>query len=618
MALSLNGTHISGGTFNNVSGHMLQILHHAYSFPVAAPPSIESGQQFLPSSATGKSIGSIGPQRQLRRRRNSHPPYVIPDPGHWNPDQESDQSPVGRETAFGDISASAFQASIPDCYAPLEQLEWPEQDHFPPAPSDGSLPTTFNSVGGDMTQVSVTWYGESGMNILSRSVVKEALHDSGERFPDPACHPGTRTAILDELRAWSIETTPESAILWLHGSAGVGKSAVAQMFAGDCQKRCRLGASFFFRRGHPKRGTWNGLVPTIAYQLATSESGLLYLIQHAVEKDKLVDGRSIEVQFQKLLVEPFENAPTPQVPPILVLDGLDECEHPKVQEQILCLLFAAIRTSQFPIRMLVSSRPEPHLRRIFEAPENVGICRHFELSTDEEAYHDIRTYFLAEFSRIRLASGLDLGPVWPPTDALDHLVRKSSGVFIYAATVIRFVEEPYSHPTDQLESVLRLDPKSTAPLDDLYTQILSVALQDQQLLILHTIWRGGLPRGHPDHGPVMDPEEIDMFLSLRPGSCRLALRGLNSLLIVPPIHLRFSLKARVTILHASFPDYLSDARRSGPWCVSTPGLESKYLDRIVQLLSSPHQRTLLVPARYSSMSSMCSPACSSRHHLLKL
>jgi hypothetical protein len=154
----------------------------------------------------------------------------------------------------------------------------------------------------------------AGMNILSRSVVKEALHDSGERFPDPACHPRTRTAILDELRAWSIETTPESAILWLHGSAGVGKSAVAQMFAGDCQKRCRLGASFFFRRGHPKRGTWNGLVPTIAYQLATSESGLLYLIQHAVEKDKLVDRWAIEVQFQKPLVEPFENAPTHTCP----------------------------------------------------------------------------------------------------------------------------------------------------------------------------------------------------------------------------------------------------------------------------------------------------------------
>ncbi|KAJ7483226.1 hypothetical protein FB451DRAFT_102346 [Mycena latifolia] len=64
----------------------------------------------------------------------------------------------------------------------------------------------------------------------------EALHDSVERFPEPACHPGTRTAVLEELKSWSVDTSPESTILWLHGCAGMGKSAIAQMFGTQLEK----------------------------------------------------------------------------------------------------------------------------------------------------------------------------------------------------------------------------------------------------------------------------------------------------------------------------------------------------------------------------------------------
>ncbi|KAJ7438108.1 hypothetical protein B0H11DRAFT_1679913, partial [Mycena galericulata] len=75
---------------------------------------------------------------------------------------------------------------------------------------------------------------------------------------------------------------PESSILWLHGSAGMGKSAIAQMFAGNCKNSGRLGASFFFKRGDPERGSWHRLFSTIAYQLAYSVPGLLHHVQRAV------------------------------------------------------------------------------------------------------------------------------------------------------------------------------------------------------------------------------------------------------------------------------------------------------------------------------------------------
>jgi hypothetical protein len=429
------------------------------------------------------------------------------------------------------------------------------------------------------------------MNALRRHVVTEALHDSGERFPEPACHPGTRTTVLKQLKSWAMATRPESTILWLHGSAGVGKSAIAQTFAGECQSLGRLGASFFFKRGHPKRGSWHGLVQTIAYQLAKFATEFLLPLQQVLDDDPLVVGRAMTVQFKRLLFEPLTHSPALDILPIIVLDGLDECAEHKVQQEILRLFIGAIRNDQLfsRFRILISSRPEPHLREIFESTETLGILGQSTLSADRATFDDIGTYLVDQLSRIRreyLARGIDLGEEWPSADALNHLVEKSSGIFVYATTVVRFVDDEYSHPGDRLESVLRLDAESTAPLDDLYSEILSaVPCGLQQLRVLHAIWEG------TRDGANLGPEEIDMLLNLRQGTVRLVLRGLHSLLYVPPIQTRFVTRRfgrprTIGVLHASFPDYLSDPRRSGPWCVSMPELHSEYLHCMIRLLSS--------------------------------
>jgi hypothetical protein len=310
--------------------------------------------------------------------------------------------------------------------------------------------------------------------------------------------------------------------------------------------------------------------------------------------DPLVVGRAMTMQFNRLFVEPLTNTPAPPILPIIVLDGLDECADHKIQQQILRLFIVAIRDSRLStrVRILITSRPEPHLREVLEAAETVAICHQLVLSADAAAFNDIERYLLSEFARIRseyLARGIDLGAGWPSSDILDHLVNKSSGMFIYAATVIRFVDDEYAHPADRLDSVLSLDPQSTAPLDDLYSEILSVVPQAlQPLRVLHAIWEGTLG------GLRLDPEEMDMLLHLRDGSSRLAFRGLHSLLYVPPRHTRFGTRRGgaprvVGVLHASLLDYLCDARRSGRWCVSTPGLHADYVHCTILLLSTPRR-----------------------------
>ncbi|KAJ7660309.1 hypothetical protein DFH06DRAFT_393389 [Mycena polygramma] len=435
-----------------------------------------------------------------------------------------------------------------------------------------------------MTNVNKTSYGENGLDILYRSVVKDAMHNSAERPPDPACHPGTRESVLDTLRAWSRDDSPDARLLWLHGCAGMGKSAIAQTFAAEGQEDGIFGASFFFRRGDTGRGSWKALFPTLAYQLAASFPQLRDALRQAVEADKLVFGQAMRHQFQKLIVAPFEQSPHLPFRPIVVVDGLDECEDRRDQVKLLKLIIEGLRTGTFPVRVLIASRPEAHLRDILEAPANSDVCRHRELRADTSAYDDIRRYLCDEFSRIHAcytSRGIPLENGWPGEDAINHLVYKSSGTFIYVTTVVRYVDDEYSHPTERLNSVLALDPHSTAPLDTLYTQILSDGPNKSILRrVLHLVLG--------TH--AWDPEVIDAALNLPAGTSRLALWGLHSLLSVPPVRVlgceSCTQKHEVKLLHASLRDFLRDPMRSLDFFVDTLELDCALVRTMIEFLSS--------------------------------
>ncbi|KAJ6456892.1 hypothetical protein C8R45DRAFT_781367, partial [Mycena sanguinolenta] len=112
-----------------------------------------------------------------------------------------------------------------------------------------------------------------------------AIHDSAESFPQPKCHPETRTKMLDDLRKWALESYPNTTILWLYGPAGAGKSAIMQTLARQLQDAGRLDGSFFFKRGHATRGNGQALFTTIAYQLGLNVSWLRTQIFGTVENN---------------------------------------------------------------------------------------------------------------------------------------------------------------------------------------------------------------------------------------------------------------------------------------------------------------------------------------------
>ncbi|KAF7342401.1 hypothetical protein MVEN_01829100 [Mycena venus] len=612
MPFTVNGN-ISGSTFNDVGGDLNQVtgnLTQIFTSHGDRPSHGVASHLALPATTDDRLIGVLETQRQTR---NDNQPFDISHPSYQRDCQISQdafldstvpQDGLGspRSTMHPAILDDAIPSYLGDHRNVSVDTPMPTPSHkptqtqndfliWPPRRESGSIPSNTYSIGGSMTQVRVISYGESGIDVLYRSMAMGAVHDSGEQFPEPACHPGTRVGILEQLSAWSCDASPESSILWLHGSAGMGKSAIAQAFAVACNNVDRLGASFFFKRGHSERRSWDRLISTIAYQLALSVPGLRAHIQRAVEVDKRIVSLGIKDQFLRLILEPLKQAPRPEKTPVLILDGLDECDDYNVQQGILRLFIDAIRVHQLPLRILVSSRPEPHIREVIRTNETLKVCRLLEVLADQTAYDDIRIYFRDGFSKIRSEfsdRGIMFAETWPPHEILEHLVKKSSGIFIYAATVIRFVSDRYSGalPQEQLDSVVALDPASTSPLDDLYTQILSSTKpkqKERQLRILHVIWQG-----HPSQQSfITHPEEIDALLNFAQGTSRLVLDSLHSLLVVPPVMTPVGLRRDLDVLHASFTDYLGDPRRSKEWCVSLPELNFDYLRCIIRLLSSP-------------------------------
>ncbi|KAJ7047931.1 hypothetical protein C8F04DRAFT_1060583 [Mycena alexandri] len=393
-------------------------------------------------------------------------------------------------------------------------------------------------------------HGETGLHILSRAIAGDAFYDSAERFPQPQCHPETRTRLLDVLWNWAcgIEPPdnwiyedsgvtsssegrhePSRPILWLHGPAGSGKSAVAQSFCQKLKDEGRLGGTFFFKRGHPSRGNANQLFPTLAYQLALHVPELKEHISRAVENDPAVVYRSLCDQLQQLIIEPCRDLTQPVS---LVIDGLDEAAGHDIQQEVVRSISRVVSREHLPLRFFVASRPEAHLRETFGERTFAGYHRPLNI---KQSFQDVRKYLLDEFDRIHEEHSTTMHTVpypWPISETIEALVEKSSGYFIYASTVIRFIDDKRFRPVDRLDIVLGIKSSISgspfALLDHLYHQILCTVPIDYRSKLIEILVAIGANVG-------LTPLQIELLLELETGDLRLMLRDLQSVIEFEPM-----------------------------------------------------------------------------------
>ncbi|KAJ6471544.1 hypothetical protein C8R45DRAFT_1104511 [Mycena sanguinolenta] len=291
---------------------------------------------------------------------------------------------------------------------------------------------------GDVVMNNAYHRGESGIHILHHFVASAAIHNSADSYPQPRCHPETRTKMLDDLWEWALDPDPATTVLWLYGPAGAGKSAIMQSLASQLKDAGRLGGSFFFKRGDATRGNAKTLFATIAYQVALSVPALRTPISQIVESDPSIVALSLEVQMRDLIFEPCRSNKN-RDPIMMLIDGLDECEGHNIQVEILRIIRQLPSQEPSPLRFIIASRPEPHIREVVDAPPYPEVRR----LNVEQSFHDVHKYLSDEFTRIHHEHDTmkNIPLPWPSWEILWELVYKSSGHFIYASTIIKFIDD---------------------------------------------------------------------------------------------------------------------------------------------------------------------------------
>ncbi|PPQ90592.1 hypothetical protein CVT25_006164 [Psilocybe cyanescens] len=428
-----------------------------------------------------------------------------------------------------------------------------------------------------------------GFERLQEYVAHGAFHDSGERFDPPKCHDNTRVAIIKRITDWISELnedTREALIMWLYGAAGAGKSAIAQTIAEILHDQHFILASFFFSRNDPQRGAAKWLVTTLAYQLAAKlPQAFRERVAITFEQDPLIVTRSLETQFMALVREPLlellHSGFSTNNHIVVIIDGLDECDDPKVQARVVDLSFSLLHNRDLPLKILIASRPEIDISSSFDRKSFSTLAR-IALDDDYQSEEDIRHFLADKFNEIktqhRLRSYIPID--WPAEDSLDTLVRKSSGQFIYASTVMKYVVSPHHRPMYRLDVVLGIQlPKAGdspfAELDALYRHIL-MGVEDVDL-ILQII---GLVVLHPPLNDYNSVTFIEAFLSLAPGDVQLLMQNLSSLISVEnyPYHPYGTEVLTVHILHSSLKDYLLDQQRSKDFFLDCLKMHTHYAE----------------------------------------
>jgi hypothetical protein len=242
--------------------------------------------------------------------------------------------------------------------------------HIPVSLDNGNGPSFHG--GTFITAQNVNQSRETGINLLHRTVALEALHDSADSLLLPIWHSETRTNLLMDLYKRAVRFNTTQPIHWLHGPAGAGKSAIAQSLCQSLEDGNRLGGAFFFKKDHPTRGNAKQLFSTLAYQLALNNRHLKPVISQSVEDGPSVVGRHMGVQLRKLIVDPFKSL-RDSGPQIFVIDGLDECDTPDTQVEILRLIGSVARQYPDTFRFIIASRPEAHISEAFKDPSFDGI-----------------------------------------------------------------------------------------------------------------------------------------------------------------------------------------------------------------------------------------------------
>jgi NACHT domain len=426
--------------------------------------------------------------------------------------------------------------------------------------------------------------------------VDNAAFDSHDEEHNARCYQGTRVELLRQIDSWASDRGNES-IFWLNGMAGTGKSTISRTVAQNFAGKGDLGASFFFKRGDGNRGHAGLFIATIAVQLVQKVPSLAPHVRSAIEADLMISGRALKQQFDTLILHPLGKIqidPPKSLRIVIVIDALDECDREEDIRIIIRLLSQAQRTAPMQLKFFLTSRPELPIRLGFEdirgkykglilhqvpepvVKEDISAFLEYELATIRDDYHKS-----VKSSRRQLPDN------WPGHTNVQILVEMAFPLFIFAATVCRFINDRRcGQPDQQLAKVLKYQTKSQASkLNATYLPVLNQLLigvtgsekrviveQFKQVVGSIVILASPLPA-----------TSLDQLLGLPEGTVDSRTDLLHSVLSIPS-----DPNYPIRLLHLSFRDFLVNTERceTNPFWVDENQMHQMIANCCIELMSS--------------------------------
>ncbi len=414
-------------------------------------------------------------------------------------------------------------------------------------------------------------------------IAEGALFNSHLEEHNSQCLANTRVELQRQIKEWADDNNGKL-IFWLSGMAGTGKSTVARTIARSFAENRQLGASFFFKKGEGDRGTAGRFFTTIARDLMVHVPEMTSGITEAIDADPAISQKALHIQFEQLILKPLSETILPKaVGLIVVIDALDECERDEDVRVILQLLSRAEDLKPISLRIFVTCRPELHIRIGFkQMPDGTYQNLILHEVPKENIEHDMTVFFKHEFAKIRQERSLPLE--WPEEENIMTLVEKAAPLFIFAATVCRFVGESVGNPRKRLIDILSYEIEGVSQLKMTYLPIL-----DPLFAIQGEREKEKLSREFTEIvGSIVvlkDPLSIVSLahlLNIPKEDIRCRLDLLHSVLSIPVEE-----DLPVRLLHLSFRDFLLDTQKHAKsFWVDKKEMHKRLARKCLQLMSS--------------------------------